>query len=371
MRQGPLLEKTAEAGIRCEAVTLEAVKYDTAAGLPMAPIPVRGGTLRVGDGCVELLAVGRRRSIFINQKFPVHSRLAWFISLTGTLSVVFESAGYSSVATFTVEESRPLQAVHDGTKEMSSFGKVVNFSEKWQAAAVGNMSLLAGMDQFPDHHTYTYWSHLSDRNIPDNLKYAGKCIGCGASESSREHCVPKWIADGHGVKPVVSRVLCVRCNSYFGTELEAPIAKSVREGDLGALLHTKLFLLWAVKTALALAAASDVRAWREWMESVREGLIPAKFQVFATTAVQGEPGYSYSVTHFSRSFQKRGAFLLTFAMDGLLFVVLRHQRLIDIPGLPRVLPDPAGAVVSGSIDAVKLHDELIECITGRPIVREP
>lgn len=363
-------ERLVEAMGRMQSIAIDAVNFDPATGLPMTIAPIQNATFRVAGGEIQLISHERNLGIFTGARFPINSRLAWFLILCGTISVIIETPTMTTVATFTIDGHLPRQVVHYGTLEMQAFDQVVDRSEDWAPAGIGNISLLAGMDHQPDHHTYTYWAYPSDQNLPNKLKYTGLCVSCGAKANTREHCVPKWVVDDHNVEAVITSLFCADCNNHFGNTLEAPLAEQVRSGTFSGSLQSELFSAWAIKTALTLSIACDVQVQKEWMPSLRGGVIPDGFQVFAIDEISATPGYQFSVTHFSRATQRDGLFLLTFAMNKLLFVVLRNPYLIELPGVPRVRPRPSGTNATGTIDAVKLHDYLIEVMTGHEIVRE-
>ncbi|MDY7529223.1 MULTISPECIES: hypothetical protein [unclassified Cryobacterium] len=162
-------------------------------------------------------------------------------------------------------------------------------------------------------------------------------------------------------------IFCAQCNGHFGNELEEPISTLIRSGSLVRELGSELFIRWAIKTALALSTASDSPIDESWMRAIRLGKVPVGFSVFADTTVRMAPGYLYIVTQFSRSFVERGAFLFTYAMDGLLFIVLRDTTgAIELPEWSRVHPsEVARKRQPEGPDLNKLHFQIMEAMTGR------
>lgn len=368
--EGALADRLLEVFGRAQAIAIGAVEFDPSHEPPLTVSAVPSSTLLVHADAVELFSTSRPLGLLHGNRFPIDPRLARFLRLCETLSVVIETPTAAFVASFVIDERPPQQVFHEGTLRMKSFASVVEHSDKWAPATLGSMSLLAGMADLADHHVRTYMATPSACDLPDRISYVGPCLACGGPGNSREHCLPRWIANAHNVVPVVAPLFCVSCNSHFGAEVEAPLAIEVRANGLSGALHTELFARWAVKTALTLSAASEVRFPNEWMREIRAGVISEDFQIFANANAVMEPGYLFSVTHFSRAERHNGLFLLTFAMNGLLFVVLRNPTgTIELPGLDRLRPEPHARSVAQTIDVVKLHDHIVAALTGHEILR--
>lgn len=353
-----------------QASCLGAVEFDPTQQLPVAPELLEGTSFVVAGGELTVTSAGRPLGLFGEISIGLDPRLEWFLELCDTLSLVVEADDKAWVATIKRDGGPPLQAFHNGSLASKEFPAIVERSQNWKAGTLGNPSIVPGMDACPDHHVRTYSATQHERDLPDLVTYIGKCLACAGSGRSREHCVPSWIARDQGVVPVVAEVFCKQCNSFFGKDLEAPISQAMKSGRLDQDLSTDLFLRWAIKTALTISAASDVQFESSWMAELRRGSVPGDFQVFARINVQMEPGYIYTVTHFSRAARKQGYFLFSFATDGLVFVVLRNpSELIHIPGVQRVYPYEKSDEINGTLDIAKLHDWLVEVMTGHKIHR--
>ncbi len=318
---------------------------------------------------VQLVSNEVELGMFAGHQFKVDPRLGFFFGLSQTLSVVIETPSKTYVSTITADGGAPRLAIHDGTAHMKSLGQVVQRSTRWQPVHVGNVSILADAAMTPDHHRRTYAATSKHTDSPDELSKRSTCLACRNPGNSREHCVPKWIASDQSVPPVVAPLFCGACNNYFGKSLEGPVSKAYRSGKIASLLDEDVFHQWALKTSLLLSSASDVRFDESWMAELREGRMPEGFQIFALTGGRMDPGYLFSITHFSRWARDTGLFLFSFAIPDLLFVVLRHSESIEIPGLRRVLPGCAQSGQLAEIDVVELHDRLIERLTGHPMER--
>jgi hypothetical protein len=347
-------------------------------GFPMTAIRAAFKGFRVKNNTLQLVP-DTSLGLLGSKEWAINSRVSKLLAQSQSLSIVIETPSAVYVSTLTSDGGPPRVLVHDGTLVMKTLDAVLLHSSKWVSAQVGNVSLLAGTASAPDHHSRTFAASRNLTDLPDALKYLGDCLACGRAGDSREHCVPYWVASDHKVKSVVAPVFCVECNGYFGKELEEPISLSAREGNLSEIVKTAVFAKWALKTALALSAVCGVSADKSWMFSLREGQMPVGLQIFALTDVIMAEGYLFSINHFSISAQTQGLFLFTFAMNGLLFVVLRNPtEEIDIPGIQTVYPEAARADSSatlpvlkgdGSLNAVTLNDSLIERMTGERIYR--
>lgn len=324
---------------------------------------------RVKGETVRLISDTINAGVFSDQQFKIDPRLAFFLALSQTLSVVIETPASTYVSTITADGGAPRQVMHDGTAHMSSLDKVVRKSTRWEVVHVGNPSILADAHDTPDHHRRTYSATSGRTDLPDRLSKRRTCLACGKAGDSREHCVPKWIAFDQQVTPVVAPLFCVACNNYFGETLEVPISEAYRAGLITSSLDQTVLHQWALKTALLLSAASDVQVDDTWMAELRAGRMPVGFQIFALTDASMEPGYIFSVTHFSRAARDAGQFLFSFAMRDLLFVVLRHSEDLQIAGLQRVLPRDAPVLRLSGLDVADLHDQVMEQMTGHAMAR--
>lgn len=358
-------DRVAEVVGGMQALALDAVESDLSS-LPLASSPTSSATFMVEGGELKLISNARKLGLLGAASFKIEARLEWFLAGCGTLAIVIKTRSKLWTATITQDGSLPVVLIHDGNTTMPALDAVMNHSKRWERSGIGNTSLLAGMQRVADHHYRTYAAMTTlEPDLPDRLSYQGDCLGCGAPGNSREHCVPNWIAKDQGVHPVVAPIFCVDCNNYFGQTLETPVAIAARAGALPQEVGSVLFTLWAIKTALALSAASDVLIREEWMRAIRDEKMPENFQVFAETNVSMDPGYFFSVTQFSRQARQRGQFLFSFGMNGLFFVVLREEsRLLDIPAISRVRPPRLRENTATSRDLPALHAHVIELMTG-------
>lgn len=353
-----------EAVAQAQAHALGAIEVSDSS-LPLAPSSTQTVTFTVADDTLTLSST-RHVGLIGGLGFKVVKRLAWFLERCQTVAVIINAPSKTWVATVTRDATPPLVLAHPGSFDSTSLDGLIDHSIRWKAVSIGNSSLLAGAEDFPDHHYRTYEATPDSNDIPSGLSYSGGCIACGGDGNSREHCVPNWIASDHKVVPVTAKLFCLECNNHFGDKLEKEIAVLTRTGKLPCALRSKVFALWAIKTAVALSVASDVRIDPAWMRAVRVDELPDGFRVFATTDVNMYPGYAFSVGQFSRSATNEGTFLFSFVVDKLLFVVMRDPSgSFDPPELSQVFPTSApGKIPPQGFDLSGLQRSMMERLTG-------
>lgn len=338
--------------------------------LPLAPTSIQTATFTVMNETLTLSSSTRNLGIFGASGFKISRRLAWFIEQCETVAVIIEASSKKWVATITRDATLPLVLVHPGSFASKSLDALVDHSPNWKAVWVGNTSVYAGGLDTPDHHYRTYEATPDSFDIPQRLTYSGGCLACEEAGSSREHCVPNWIASDHKVVPVTAQIFCVECNNYFGEALEQEIASLARTGKLTHALQSTVFALWAVKTAIALSVASDVRVDPAWMREIRANRLPNGFRIFASTQIHMEPGYAFSIAQFSQSATRKGTFLFSFAVNQLLFVVVRDpSESFELPELAQVSPTSIPRdVAHENLTLSGLQALMMERLTGHAMV---
>lgn len=356
-----------------EAEALGAVKGGDSP-LPLAPEATSAVSFSAENSCLQLVSNERRLGLLGKYRFPINERLAWFMKTCQTIGVLIITKDSFWVASITQNGSPVLALVLEGNMRSKQFENIIKRSKGWKSVAIGNQSIFTGnreADVSADHVFHTYESFPDSQYLPGKLEYVGNCAACGAADRSREHCVPNWIAADHKVIPVTAPIFCVACNNHFGEVLEGPMAHLAKSGQLVNHLSTDLFVRWAVKTALALSLASDIRVDGGWMKSLRDGVIPDSFTVYARTDVKMNPGYTFSVTQFSLSKAWKDTFLFSFAMHGLLMVVARDPRN-DSPvlELPQVYPvaELESEGIAPPSSPRELHEAVLERMAGESFV---
>jgi hypothetical protein len=322
-----------------------------AAGVAPVPLNVNAsqlGDLELGDGVVRLQRASRSLSRFSAAAFPVHPRVAWFLALRSTLSVQIDMEP-RHIATFTAPGKPSAVAVMPGSASSKAYRGLVERAATWKPVSIGNTSVLAGSDPTSraDFHTRAYSAKPHEGDIP-TLEFRGNCLGCGAKRLSREHCTPNRVARDQEVRPVVARILCAECNGYF--------------------------VRWAIKTALTLSVASDVRLPPGWMRDPRNGPGPGGVRGLRRRVLPRAAGIRLRRQLLLRARPQRRRFLATYSMGPVMVCVVRRPApLGEIPHMPRRHPGIAGSgrLGSGAINLNELNNSIAERLIGHSIVMTP
>lgn len=209
---------------------------------------------------------------------------------------------------------------------------------------IEKLDLLLDRATLPDVSEYrTYKADRRTTTLPQ-LKWSTYCVCCKAEEVTREHCTPAWLCNLLGVEPIVSKIFCSSCNSYFGETLENPIKQLCQGGEFPRELSAEALSLmsrWFVKTALTTALASGVRLDLSWFAEIRENSIPDGLVVEFSPTIRTDPAdplYTYGVSHFSRKLMQHGTFLFTFACPYFSFFVRRSDPPMRAPFMTMIWP---------------------------------
>lgn len=332
---------------------------------PLTATPSEGVAFTIEENRLKVRGSDRHIGLLGSGSFQIEPRLAWFLERGSTLGVCIQAPGKIWGTTVTNNLPFPLIAAHSTTIQSKALNGILEHSKSWNFVRPFNQSLLSDRIDAPDHRYRIYGAAPDSADLP-RLVYEGDCLGCGGKGKSNEHCVPKWITSVHGVIPVTAPVFCEPCNHHFGSALERPIAALATRKQWRETVNTPLFSLWAAKTAFTLSAASGVILDKSWMFDVRQGQIPAGFEVFAVGGAPMTSGYVYAISQFNRLMADAGTFLFTFATDQVTFLVARTSpALRSIPVFPRVHPTatPAMRQATGMVDVGQLHRSVQEMIT--------
>lgn len=336
-------------------------------GYPTVAQPPKGLKFSVQNTLLRVWRQGGTAGMFEGFEWPIDNRLAWYLEQSGTLSLLVVGADSVWVSVALNDRQGPLVGCHRGTVLQKNYTSIIEHSKSWQFGRLGNVSLAADKRDADDDHFDIYASDEKGAQLPSRLTHSGRCISCDSPASSREHCTPDWIARDQCVQPVTSKLFCRSCNSYFGEDLEAPISQRYRDGSLSSVVDSELFARWAIKTALTLSVASGVRIQNQWMRELRQGGIPEGFEVYAETELKSAfKGYIFGATMFSAIRHQKGYVLVTFAIPGLLFSVVRSTAGLGKFG-PIARVYPARLEAEGrpqEVDISDLHAAYLEKLTG-------
>ena len=95
-------------------------------------------------------------------------------------------------------------------------------SHKYNIQIAFGREAYLGMPPSSDYDFYV--STKQAVSLPPSVNLGGRCLACNEPNVTCEHCSPKWLADKYSVEPLVARILCKSCNSWFGKILEEPVA---------------------------------------------------------------------------------------------------------------------------------------------------
>lgn len=328
----------------------------------------------IGADSVELGysdANGKWRS----QKFLIEPRLAYFLSGTGTLTLIIQTTLGQLIASVMTNEPAPLMAVFPGSLASKQLDQIIDMSNSWNFVVPGNPSIFIGGEQMRDDSYFCYIATREQTELPEKIRQEEVCVACGVHGVTREHCSPNWLAKYWQVTPVTAEILCDSCNGFFGRKLEKPIAAAYQEFYKTAqVLSTlvkpvDLLIQWCLKTALLLSIASGKKVDKTWIRTLRQGRTPSGFEIYLNENVSGINGYFFSVTTLAESARRRGDFLFSMAINGLAFVVVRHgQERHMVPEFDRVFPVVSRADMKQRdvVNMQELHAAVLERMTGMP-----
>lgn len=342
-------------------------KSTTGASFPLSIEPAPGGTFKLVGDAIKFSGGVLDNTFFSWRAFPINKRLKYFIEGSGTIGIIIDTKDFSAVVTVTRDGGPVQMASIRGTLDHPSFTSLINKSNAWSFGVPGNPSTLAGGGGVRDDHYRFYVSTRNGKYLPEGIRQEVRCVACGDSRVTREHCVPRWLADANGVQPVVANILCKECNLYFGNTLEEPVSRAILSDGNLASLRQDVFARWAVKTALMTSAASGVRVNEAWFGELRRGRVPENFQVFARTNIKGNAGYGYGVTFFPPAARAAGEFFFMLASPTVwILVVGGFPRSGPMPALPRVYPGLAAPSGQGAPeDTQQYFEQALTTVTGR------
>lgn len=292
--------------------------------IPMSVQTSTAVTFQIRGTTLQLRRRSQSRELMMS--VAITDKFAYFLSMTNNVSINIRAGKRHWFVTVVdqVHWQIPQVAVHSGPVNEG----VMAHSIGWEAVYPGPSGLLIG-DIDDDMWTWTYRASRAENNDnkpkPNSLR-RDTCARCGVkAELNREHCTPKWLTDLLRVEPVVGRILCEPCNTAFGKQFEKPISDLYAAGRFRDPDVQELIYRWAIKTALTLAAMSNIE-YPSWLWKVVDGhRAPPTLHMFhILVPAPPDPGYVYTVTVFPRSM--REAFAFTFTFDDQMFVIVNSPE---------------------------------------------
>lgn len=305
----------------------------------------------------------------------VSDRFLYFAAMTKTIALLCSNSAndrmfISSLSADASEDRVPIVAGLMASSDSLHIDNILEKSNRWNAYAIGNPSLFVDSREFNDDQYEVYEIRKLVKRIP-SFTVDAKCFMCDTrADITIEHCTPNWLVTRLGLHPVTAPIVCSSCNGRLGVELERPIQDAYDHDTV--LDDTKLASLWALKTAIALALASNISVPEDLCLAVAEGeLKGSRVEVFAARIPMDEESrFQYVVTRLRRSLVNT-CFMLSFGFPGYYFLVVRWEdaELVQIPILNRIYPDIRAA--SKMSQERELIPTLLEMLSGDQFLFEP
>ncbi|MBD8043606.1 hypothetical protein H9638_07245 [Arthrobacter sp. Sa2BUA2] len=264
-------------------------------------------------------------------ELPISRLFADFILLTETLGMMLQAAGDNTFRVLSVPQEGsdvkvPQVADTGALMSQANFDRILKSPRAWRAKISANPRLY--VDQANDSVTYEhYFIDPVDRRVSKTLVQE-ICLLCLTTENiTREHCTPNWLMKKMQLQPIVASVLCETCNNEQGRKLESPIEQAFIAGSF--LSDEKLTNMWALKTALTLAASQNIHVPRVLAEAVRAGdtsLGGAQVLALRDQGSSPKREFRFVVASLSDEDRENGRFALLFTFLDFSFLVLRWKH---------------------------------------------
>jgi hypothetical protein len=305
----------------------------------------------------------------------VSDRFLYFAAMTKTIALLCSNSAndkmfISSLSADNSENRVPIVSGLMASSDSRHIDSILEKSTRWDAYAIGNPSLFADSREFNDDQYEVYEIRKSVKRVP-SFTVDAKCFICDTRANiTIEHCTPNWLMTRLGLHPITAPIVCDSCNGRLGIELERPLQDAYDHDTV--LDDTELTSLWALKTAVALALASNISVPKDLRLAAAKGeLKGSRVEVFAVrTPLDEESHFQYVVTRLRRSLVNT-SFMLSFGFPGYYFLVVRWEdvELIQIPILHRIYPDIRAA--SEMSQERELIPALLEMLSGDQFRFEP
>ena len=246
----------------------------------------------------------------------------------------------------------------------SALAEEIAKSHKYNIQIAFGREAYLGMPPSSDYDFYV--STQQNVSLPPNVNLGGRCLACDEPNVTREHCSPKWLADRYSVEPLVARILCRSCNSWFGKVLEEPVADMFQ---IGTPIDSETLSKWSIKTAITMSIAAGSIPDLEWLPKLRRNEIPQGLNVHFDTQMRfNEQGFAFGVSKLSERMREKSHFL--FGLMTPLFsmlVINTGEKRIDVP-LNQIYPDQLSGESAHVVDFSRLYQRLHEELTDEGTV---
>ncbi|MEO3941674.1 hypothetical protein V3C41_11405 [Paenarthrobacter nicotinovorans] len=304
----------------------------------------------------------------LRMPFLVSDRFRYFADITGTIGILSREANSSKIAVSSIKSSSSEDAITRVAGIMASaeslqLENIIAKSKRWDACVIGNPSLYADLRDFNDDQYEVYEVQKYLKRIPQ-CTLDPVCFLCDSKENiTIEHCTPNWLMTALGLHPITAPIVCEECNNRLGFELEKPMSDLYARDEV--LENTSLASIWAVKTAVTLALASNISVPPDLKEAIATGNLDGTgAEVFASKIPRGDEGvFQFTVTRLRRALAGT-CFLLSFAFSGYGFLVVRWDSLEvgQLPLIDRIFPT---TIIGADVPlTAPLLPQLLERLSG-------
>lgn len=216
----------------------------------------------------------------------------------------------------------------------------------------------AYLDMAPSSDYEFYVSTKQAVSLPRHVNLGGRCLACNEPSVTREHCSPKWLADRYSAEPLVARILCKSCNSWFGKNLEQPAADMFQRG---IPIDFETLSKWSIKTAITMSIAAGSIPDPDWLPKLRDNQIPQGLKVYFDTQMKfNESGFAFGISKLSEQLREKSQFLFGLTTPVFsMFVINTADKRINIP-LNQIYPDQLSAESAHVVDFSRLYQRVHE-----------
>lgn len=221
-----------------------------------------------------------------------------------------------------------------------------------------------GMPPSSDYDFYV--STKNAVSLPRNVNFGGRCLACNEPSVTREHCSPKWLVDRYSVEPLVARILCKSCNSWFGKNLEEPVADMFQRG---IPIDFETLSKWSIKTAITMSIAAGSIPDPDWLPKLRDNQIPQGLRVYFDTQMTfNESGFAFGISKLSEQLREKSQFLFGLTTPVFsMFVINTADKRVNIP-LNQIYPDQLPGESAHVVDFSRLYQRVHEELTDEGTV---
>lgn len=219
---------------------------------------------------------------------------------------------------------------------------IIENINKLEEAFPYNMNMYLDYNGSSDYEVYQSTENIESLPSIGNLSFGGICYSCGEHSVTREHCSPKWMTDKYKVKPLIGKILCTNCNSWFGKNYESQAYEKLQIKNNHMTEEQRIFISkWCIKTAFTMSLASGVSINPNYLFMLRNNEFPKDIEVYFDPRYKlYEQGFNYGVSRFNYELSTKSTFLFTFICTDFVIVVMKTENK-DIYKIPfyRIYPE--------------------------------